>query len=229
MPDMSLAQKAYIELRERITSGKLPANSHLIEEQLCSTLGVSRTPLRTALRQLADEGYIFLNRNKSAVVKSCTLDDIIQVFEVSEYVDASVAAHLSRLREVGALSDADINELFELNAQMSAALANGDLPRWAEVDASYHSRLIDLCQNPYLILSARPLRTQLERGLWFYTLRIIDLSASTHEHELLIQCIADSDTAGAADAAALHCRRTRAELSTVCRNPLYSPSVVAQT
>lgn len=65
------------------------------------------------------------------MVKSCTLEDIIQVFEVSEHVDASTAAHFSRLREVGALIDADTNELFELNIQMSTALENGDLPKWA--------------------------------------------------------------------------------------------------
>lgn len=89
MKNLSKANQAYLELRQQITSGAIPANSQLVEEQLCSALNISRTPLRTAMRQLADEGYITLNHNKSATVKSCTLEDLLQIFETPAYVDAA--------------------------------------------------------------------------------------------------------------------------------------------
>ena len=215
MKNLSKANQAYLELRQQITSGAIPANSQLVEEQLCSALNISRTPLRTAMRQLADEGYITLNHNKSATVKSCTLEDLLQVFEVSAYVDAALSNHLSNLFADGTLCPAAMDDILLCQENMEAALNQKDLSLWAENDAQFHSKLIDLCENPYLARTSRPLRAQLDRGLWFYTLRAVDLRASTAEHRELLNHILAGDGKAAEKIALRHCKRTRKELASL--------------
>lgn len=217
MAGISKTHQTYHELRRQITSGEIPANSQLVEEQLCAKLNVSRTPLRTAMRQLADEGYITLNHNRSAIVQSCTLEDLLQVFEVSAYVDASIASHLCELSADGLLDKHAAEKLYFYQKEMEEALERKDLAAWAENDAHFHSLLIDLCQNPYLARVSRPLRVQLERGLWFYTLKVVDLKASTAEHTELLKSIFDGNIKSAQRIAYRHCKRAQKELSSIIK------------
>ena len=77
----SVVDRVYEELRERIASGALPRGSRLRQEALAAELGVSRTPLREALRRLASEGVVVLEPNRGARVADLSRDDMLAAYE----------------------------------------------------------------------------------------------------------------------------------------------------
>jgi DNA-binding GntR family transcriptional regulator len=78
---------AYDYLKESIISGKFPPNKPLIERELCDTLGVSRTPVREALRRLSSDGFVDFVPGRGTVVTRLTMDDMVHVYELKEALD----------------------------------------------------------------------------------------------------------------------------------------------
>lgn len=157
-------------LRERVIEGALPPGSHLNERVLCEQLGVSRTPLREALRTLASEGMIELLPNRGAVVAQLTRADIEHAFEVMAALEA-LNGELAAQRA----TESEIDEIRALHFEMLAAHARRDLPEYYRLNREIH-RLIAACaRNPLLVdvyerLNARlhslRFRSNLNRDKW---------------------------------------------------------------
>jgi DNA-binding GntR family transcriptional regulator len=96
------SEHAYCTIRESILSGEFAPNSRLKEEELVERIGYSRTPVREALRRLAAEDFVLLNRNQGAHVKAWTLDDIDDLYQLRAllegYAAARAAEHISLIQ-----------------------------------------------------------------------------------------------------------------------------------
>lgn len=92
-------EKAYTIIRENILSGGYAPGTHLKEEDLVAKCGVSRTPVRDALRQLATDRYVITRRNQGVFVNQWTVDDIKDIFELRSILESIVveraALHIS--------------------------------------------------------------------------------------------------------------------------------------
>lgn len=88
----TLADKAYASLFEMIQERQLPSGAPVVEQQLASLIGVSRTPLRSALQRLEIEGLLYKDANKSYLVRKVELREYLQSLRVRELIEAEAAA-----------------------------------------------------------------------------------------------------------------------------------------
>jgi DNA-binding GntR family transcriptional regulator len=122
------------QLREQILAGRIPAGTVLSQVQLASSFGVSRTPLREALRMLQEEGLIQAETNRRARVTSFDLDDL-------EAISAQriLLSSLATLITVPRFEPSDVSLMSEALAAMEAASAADDVTAWRAADGAFHA------------------------------------------------------------------------------------------
>lgn len=157
-------------LRKMITEGVLLPGAHLNERALCEQLGVSRTPLREALKMLAVERLIELLPNRGARVVTLSASDVADAFELLSGLEA-LAGELACER----ITQAEIDEIQELHSAMDACHANGDLSGYFDCNQRIHDRINAAARNPALTqmyqavnhrLQALRFRSNLHAGKW---------------------------------------------------------------
>lgn len=157
-------------LRKMITEGALLPGAHLNERALCEQLGVSRTPLREALKMLAVERLIELLPNRGARVVTLSVSDIADAFELLSGLEA-LAGELACER----ITQAEIDEIQALHCAMDACYANGDLSGYFDCNQRIHDHINAAARNPALThtyqsvnqrLQALRFRSNLHAGKW---------------------------------------------------------------
>jgi DNA-binding GntR family transcriptional regulator len=140
--NVSLADQAYNLLKKAIISAELAPEEELPEEKLASDLGISRTPLREALRRLAMEGLIVLQKGRPAIVATFTKEDSI------EYMELRRVLEIYNIEKVTATLDGDIiNELRENLALQLEAVTNNQFHDFIELDREFHLILASRNRN----------------------------------------------------------------------------------
>lgn len=132
-------------LRALITEGELAPGARLNERALGERLGVSRTPLREALRLLAADGLVALTPNRGAQVVMLSEADVRESFEVMSGLEAQ-SGELA-CRSIGA---ADLSEIKALTFEMLACHARGDLPAYYRINHGIHQRINRAAANRLL-------------------------------------------------------------------------------
>jgi DNA-binding GntR family transcriptional regulator len=132
-------------MREAILDGVLPPSTWLRESELAEAFKVSRTPVREALRRLADEGLAVKTAHHGTVVASLSLEDILALYVVREDLEG-LAARLAAVRSPEGL----VERLDELNEAMRAAADRRDSAQLSRLNLDWHRALRDGAANPYL-------------------------------------------------------------------------------
>ncbi|HTD97588.1 MAG TPA: GntR family transcriptional regulator [Edaphobacter sp.] len=151
---LSARERAYRHIQEQIAQGVLGAGMPLSELLLAKELGSSRTPIREAIGQLAAEGLVEQTRNRGAVVRQMTRNDITDLYEVREALEVFAASKvamrgvpvddLARLQE----ANAGILELRdELIASGQTTLDDERIERFVRLDLSFHALIVLLTLN----------------------------------------------------------------------------------
>jgi DNA-binding GntR family transcriptional regulator len=150
---------AVAALREMIVSGRLAPGARLKEVELCSVLGVSRTPLREAIKVLASEGLVLLLANRSAVVAELDLAGCEALYEVVIVLE-ELAARLACAR----ITDAEVQHVAGLHEAMVAHHARGELAEYFELNQQIHGAVVRASANPVLIDTWGRLNHQVRRA-----------------------------------------------------------------
>ena len=129
-------------LRKLIVEGTLPPGTRLNERDLCASLGVSRTPLREALKALAAEGLIEHQPNRGAVVPVLGESDIIDAFELLGCLEG-FAGELACAR----ITPEQLADVKALHFSMLACYARVDLPGYYSLNQQIHDRINDIAGN----------------------------------------------------------------------------------
>lgn len=183
-------------LREAIATGEFSDGEELNQVTLARHFGVSRVPVREALRLLQAEGLVSSRAHMRAVVVGLTLDRVLEVLDLRELVEAYLLD-----RAVGQVSDADVAELGRLCADMDAV---ADHQQWLERNRHFHERLYAHSGAETAQELARQLTARVERYLHLYSDLGVQRSAEANaEHRRIVDALADRDAA-----------RARAELHT---------------
>lgn len=138
---------AYRTIRDGIVSGQFPQGSHLTAQQLAESSGLSRTPVREAMRRLDAEGLIRLIPNRGAFVSRWTRAEIEQIYEVRILLEAFAAqAAADRATED------QVAELRSLAREMNEAVDSEvlDHGQIAEINSRFHRAVLDACGNSRL-------------------------------------------------------------------------------
>lgn len=196
--------RAYETLRMVIVRGQLPPGSRLSERLLADRLALSRTPVRSALHRLEQEGFVTSSgtgRERRLLVAPLTVDDGREVMYIVGHLEglaARTAALLPMTRRRAIAKD-----LRDSNAELDAEAPNsGNSDRFFELDNAFHRRYVDGVVGPRLLTLHRALKPQSERYLRLYVSVLLDqVPTSVREHEKIASSIAKGDADAAQRAA----------------------------
>lgn len=190
------ADRAYAEIRSLILSGDVAAGTQLTEEQLADICGVSRTPVRDALRRLEAELYIVRSDSQRAFVADWSHADVDEMFTLRGMLEAHAA------RRAATRFDADgLAALHACNAVIEAAVRQDqpDIPAFLSGNREFHRLIVDAAQSPRLAVTLATLVEQpvVRRTALHYGRDQLARSASEHRELILAFEARDADWAHA--------------------------------
>jgi DNA-binding GntR family transcriptional regulator len=154
----SLREWAYLQLREMIVTGVLPPGADIHEGHLCAQLDISKTPLREALRQLAQEGLVVTASQRGSYVAPFSPEDIAEIYSLRSYVEA-----LEVRRATERATDGDLHDLRANIAAMEECAQRGDQRGFVERDAEFHLLLARIADHSRLLRLQQWLQTDMLR------------------------------------------------------------------
>lgn len=186
-------------LREMIMSGELREGDKIKEDELCHLMGISKTPLREALRVLSVEGLIRLVANRGAFVSTPTFDEIKEMFDVMSVLEG-VCAHAAAEK----MSDGDFLSLERLHQKLENCFERRNQKEYIRHNNAYHSFLQELAGNRTLNLIINGLRQK----ILLYRFQSLNLperfDQSIQEHRDLLEAFRNRNPEKAEDLMRLH-------------------------
>jgi DNA-binding GntR family transcriptional regulator len=194
-------------LRAAILAGAYAPRQRLIEGDLCTEFGAGRFAVRGALRALAAEGLIEIERHKGARIREIPLSEAIEITEVRAVLEGLVAS-----RAAERATRADVAELRAIVAAMRGAIRAGELLRYSELNARLHGAILALANHPTAAGLLERLRAQLVRHQFQLALLPGRPAVSLAQHEAIVAAIRARDPAAAEHAMREHVRSVLAAL-----------------
>jgi DNA-binding GntR family transcriptional regulator len=182
----SLQEQVRDAVEEMIVFGVLAPGERLAEGALAARLGVSRQPVREALRALASDGFVDLSPGRSATVHAPTMREIREVFHVRAILEADSCALAART-----IDEAGVERLDAICADGEAALADRDTRRLIDLNGTFHGAITRIGGNN----AAFELLERLQRRIaWHLTQIVVDRAPDSWvEHRAILHALADSD------------------------------------
>jgi DNA-binding GntR family transcriptional regulator len=143
--DLSLHDEILARLRDHIVEGNIAEGARVPERQLCEMLGISRTPLREALKVLAAEGLVELLPNRGARVRALSEQDLGELFDVMGGLEG-LAGRLACEH----ITDAEIAEIERLHYEMYGFYLHRDMHGYFHVNQSIHQKIVEASRNETL-------------------------------------------------------------------------------
>lgn len=155
---LPLRDVVFNTLRDAILTGKLVPGERLMENQLAEKLGVSRTPVREALRMLELENLVELVPRKGAQVLDMSEKDIVNILEVRSALEGLATALACKK-----MTKEELQQLKELEEDFEKAVTDDDVEQFVDIDEDFHDMIFAATENDKLINIFRNLRIQLYR------------------------------------------------------------------
>jgi DNA-binding GntR family transcriptional regulator len=175
-------------LRDLIVEGTLAPGTRIAERQLCESLGVSRTPLREALKVLASEGLVELLPNRGARVARLDERDVEDMFRVMGALEA-LAGSLACTH----ISEAELAEIAALHYEMLAQYTRRDLPGYFRLNQAIHAAIVAAARNPILAATYQSLAARIRRARYFANLSDERWRHAVEEHEAILRTLQARD------------------------------------
>jgi len=183
-----LHEEATDRLRDLIVQGRLAPGERLNERLLSVQLGLSRTPLREAIKVLATEGLVELLPNRGAIVSHM---DAVRLSE-SLVVMGALEALAGELACINA-TDAQVNEIRALHYEMLAYHARGDLAGYFKFNQAIHLKIVKYSGNTMLFNAYRQLNANVRRARYMANLSRERWDAAVREHDEILAALGARD------------------------------------
>lgn len=187
----TVSQQVQERLLELVLLGRLTPGSWVRENDLAALLGVSRTPVREAVRSLVEQGLIEALPNRGARVRRLTPEDVRNVYGLRQVLESYAASEAAARR-----TDADV-ETLNLRLDAIAALPVDDVEAHVRADDAFHHAI--------MVMAGNPLIAEFGRSLALRVMRLKMLTGDTNasartrrDHEHIVACIGRGDAEGAA-------------------------------
>jgi DNA-binding GntR family transcriptional regulator len=188
IPRRPLHEEAIGRLREWIVQGQLPPGERLNERLLCQQLGISRTPLREAIKLLASEGLVVLSPNRGAQVAPLEAARLAETLRVMGALEA-LAGELACKHAL----DSQIAEIAALHAEMVAKHARGDLASYFRYNQAIHLKIVEAAGNTTLAHTYRQLNANVLRARYMANLSRERWDEAVREHESILAALTARD------------------------------------
>jgi len=199
---VSLSEQAYNQIKDAICSGAVAPDDILSEGELASQLGMSRTPVREALRMLATEGFVEIKNGVGAFVKALSSKDMEDLYEVRCVLEMQ-AIKTSIFR----ISEEEIDEFTRRFQTMYDVCERGEYPgqgEFSELDWQFHSLLVERCTNKYIKNIVAAYVSNLRRYMSMSVNALNDVRVSSQQHLDVLKTLRTRDPKQAAEALRVH-------------------------
>ncbi|MBR2043492.1 MAG: GntR family transcriptional regulator [Clostridia bacterium] len=190
---VSLADQVYERLETDILSGKYSRGEVLTELKICETLGVSRTPVREALRRLADE-HIIEEGVRGSVVLGINNDDLCDIYEIRCLIEGMAAGKAAER-----ITDEELRKLEELVDLQEFYAKKQDADRIKRVDNDFHQLIYKLSGSNVIYTTLMPLHKKIQKYRKAAVENIIRAEHSYEEHRAVLNALIKRDPALAAE------------------------------
>ncbi|XVJ70044.1 MAG: GntR family transcriptional regulator [Rhizobacter sp.] len=188
LPQRALYEEVAEQLRSRILGHELAPGSWIDEQALCAQFGISRTPLREALKVLATEGLVTMKLRRGAYVTETSAQDLAEVFHLLALLESDAAAVVAQRA-----SDADLAELAALHQTLEETVT--DREAFFKANELFHLRLLQLANNRWREQMVADLRKVMKLNRHHSLLKEGRLVASLTEHRYLMKALLTRDAA----------------------------------
>jgi DNA-binding GntR family transcriptional regulator len=196
MAALSLAPRALYEevaelLRQRIFSRELEPGSWIDELKIAQDFGISRTPLREALKVLAAEGLVTMKVRRGAYVTEVSERDLSDVYHLLGLLESDAAAVVA-----AAATDNELRELQDLHEELERAAgpAKPNRERFFQINEQFHKRLLEIANNRWRDQMVADLRKVMKLNRHNSLLKSGRIQESLNEHKALMAALAARDS-----------------------------------
>jgi DNA-binding GntR family transcriptional regulator len=203
----TLTDQAYQAIKNAIITHHLPPNTFLLEEQLAQELGLSRTPVRDALKRLAYERLVVITPNKGAVVSEISAADMQKIAVIREALEPLAAGQAA-----GGAHEEDLAELAKTLEGQGRAIKDGDYTGYLQLDCDFHRRVAVATGNELLADIITNLNTQVQRFLILARNLPEKAPLAVTEHRIVLDALAAHAAAAAETAMREHLEKVHRRL-----------------
>jgi DNA-binding GntR family transcriptional regulator len=201
----TVAAEAAEILRQRILTGDLKSGQPIRQEQIAQELGVSRIPLREALKQLEAEGFVTIEPHKGAVVSTLSLAEVEELFELRIHLESWLLRDaIPRMREA---------DFAQFDAIIDESRLPDNLALWGDVNWRLHEAMYRPAGKPISLRFLKRIHDNLDRYLRLQITLTQDWDRAHGDHQQLIELSRAGDTATAVAVLERHIRHTAQALA----------------
>ncbi len=185
---VSLHDHVVDALREMIVTGELKAGERIVEQELSETLGVSRTPIREAIKTLTIDGLVDSPVHLGAHVKPLEPQEVKELFEVIAVIEALAAECVA-----GKVTDSELKKLQTKHIRMQGYFDGDDRGAYFRLNSEIHRTIVELSENKVIFDTHKRLMLRASRGRYMAILDDARWQEAMNEHEVLMEAFRNRD------------------------------------
>lgn len=199
-----LREIVYEELKMQILTGKIVPGTRMMEVELAEDMGVSRTPIREAIRKLEKEGLITIEPRRGAYASQISVKDMVDILEVRQDMEG-LAAFFAASR----MNEEQMKELKKESDSYNLAVAEGNTENMIAHDTKFHRIIVESCNNSILTHMVEQLQELVLRFRYIYYGEFRRAEKMPEEHRQILEAIRDGRAEDARAAADIHIDRLK--------------------
>ena len=199
-----LREMVYEELKMQILKGSIIPGTRMMEVELAEEMGVSRTPIREAIRKLEKEGLVTIEPRRGAYASMISTEDMVEILEVRQDLEG-LAAYFAADRMTGE----QMAELKEVSNNYNEAVKRGKMEDMIKYDTRFHHIIVESCRNKILVQMIEQLQELVLRFRYIYYDNFRRAENMPEEHEAIVAAISEGDADKARAAADIHIDRLK--------------------
>lgn len=199
-----LREMVYEELKMQILTGAIVPGTRMMEVELAKEIGVSRTPIREAIRKLEKEGLVTIEPRRGAYASQISTEDMVEILEVRQNMEG-LAAFFAASR----MQPEQLTELKEISEHYNAAVQSGDMEEMIKHDTRFHRIIVESCNNKILVQMIEQLQELVLRFRYIYYDNFRRAENMPEEHQLILDAIESGNAEAARNAADVHIDRLK--------------------
>lgn len=209
-----LRELVYQELKHKILTGEIASKTRLMEIDLAERMNVSRTPIREAIRELADDGLVTIEPRRGAYVSKISIKDMLDIFEVREDLEG-LTAYLAAKR----INEDEKKELRGYVEKLRVAVEEGDKNEMVACDENFHNCLVNCCDNAILKQMVDQIQELSLRFRYIYFDDFSRYESIPDQHESILEAVCSGDAEKARRDADIHIKELKAFIFEIERRP----------
>lgn len=199
-----LREIVYEELKAQILKGDIKPGTRMMEVELAEVLGVSRTPVREAIRKLEKEGLVKIEPRRGAYASELSVKDMVDILEVRQSMEGLAAYYCAQR-----INDEQKEQLRDYALAFNKAVEEGVYEDMISYDTKFHHLIVECCDNDILVHMVEQLQELVLRFRYLYYSDFKRAEQMPAEHHEIFEAVASGDAERAREAAALHINRLK--------------------